>query len=106
MSNGTYNTNGLEQQFGMYSYANAGMGWNSFTNIFVISLSLLFIAGMGMNNNNNNGGYGGEKLGGSRYVPPHMRNSSSSAHARSSEGWDEAPRNNRSNDRYYFTSLF
>ncbi|CAO3695098.1 unnamed protein product [Umbelopsis ramanniana] len=72
MSNGTYNTNGLEQQF----------------------------AGMGMNNNNNNGGYGGEKLGGSRYVPPHMRNSSSSAHARSSEGWDEAPRNNRSNDSW------
>ncbi|GAB5593559.1 ATP-dependent RNA helicase ded1 [Umbelopsis nana] len=71
MSNGTYNSNGLEQQF----------------------------AGMGIDNNN--GGYGGDnKLGGSRYVPPHLRNSNTNSFSRSSDGWDDAPRNNRSNDSW------
>ncbi|CAM0136814.1 ATP-dependent RNA helicase ded1 [Umbelopsis sp. WA50703] len=81
MSNGTYNTNGLEQQF----------------------------AGMGINNN---GGYGGEsRMGGSRYVPPHLRNSSGGgggggggnnnrSFGRSNESWGDAPRTNRSNDSW------
>jgi hypothetical protein len=50
---------------------------------------------------NNNAGYGGEKLGGSRYVPPHLRNSNANSYNRSSDSWDDAPRNNRSNDRYF-----
>jgi hypothetical protein len=56
-------------------------------------------AGMGIDNNN--GGYGGDnKLGGSRYVPPHLRNSNTNSFSRSSDSWDDASRNNRSNDRY------
>jgi hypothetical protein len=61
---------------------------------------------------NNNGGYGGEsRMGGSRYVPPHLRNSSGGgggggnnnnrSFGRSNESWGDAPRTNRSNDRYY-----